>query len=187
MDLKLWWVKQKCYHFKKKKQLCANLCSDFYPSRQLWLFRQKPESLDPSAKYHSLTSGLGNNYTQPLKVQQVTRCFFVVVFFKNVSYVKKNNLFKTAKWYVVLSHLQMDITFETSESLYIKLLQLESDTRKKLAETQAAGPSLKTWRSWMIHIPHWKKEDAIFFFPPAACRKIYTRWTYLHFLCNLKI
>uniref|UniRef100_A0A3B5LW56 3-keto-steroid reductase/17-beta-hydroxysteroid dehydrogenase 7 n=1 Tax=Xiphophorus couchianus TaxID=32473 RepID=A0A3B5LW56_9TELE len=66
----------------------------------LWLFRQKPESLDPYAKYHSLTSGLGNNYTQPHK---------------------------------------MDITFETSESLYIKLLQLESDTRKKLAETQENG------------------------------------------------
>lgn len=29
-----------------------------------WLFNQKPESLDPQAKYHSLTSGLGNNYTQ---------------------------------------------------------------------------------------------------------------------------
>ncbi|XP_014842475.1 PREDICTED: 3-keto-steroid reductase-like [Poecilia mexicana] len=71
----------------------------------LWLFRQKPESLDPYAKYHSLTSGLGNNYTQPHK---------------------------------------MDITFETSESLYSKLLQLESDMRKKVAETQPAGPSLKT-------------------------------------------
>ncbi|XP_034036259.1 3-keto-steroid reductase [Thalassophryne amazonica] len=34
----------------------------------LWLFRQNPESLDPRAKYHSLTSGLGNNYTQPRKM-----------------------------------------------------------------------------------------------------------------------
>ncbi|KAM6921616.1 3-keto-steroid reductase/17-beta-hydroxysteroid dehydrogenase 7 [Xenentodon cancila] len=34
----------------------------------VWLFRQKPESLDPFAKYHSLTSGLGNNYTQPCKM-----------------------------------------------------------------------------------------------------------------------
>lgn len=33
-----------------------------------WLFQQKPESLDPRAKYHSLTSGLGNNYTQPRKM-----------------------------------------------------------------------------------------------------------------------
>ncbi|KAM3620185.1 uncharacterized protein V6R79_019435 [Siganus canaliculatus] len=33
-----------------------------------WLFKQKPESLDPQAKYHSLTSGLGNNYTQPRKM-----------------------------------------------------------------------------------------------------------------------
>lgn len=36
---------------------------------QFWLFMQKPESLDPMAKYHSLTSGLGNNYTQPHKVR----------------------------------------------------------------------------------------------------------------------
>ncbi|XP_007258419.4 3-keto-steroid reductase [Astyanax mexicanus] len=33
-----------------------------------WLFNQKPEALDPMAKYHSLTSGLGNNYTQPRKM-----------------------------------------------------------------------------------------------------------------------
>lgn len=33
-----------------------------------WLFMQKPESLDPMAKYHSLTSGLGNNYTHPRKM-----------------------------------------------------------------------------------------------------------------------
>ncbi|XP_061694655.1 3-keto-steroid reductase [Syngnathoides biaculeatus] len=30
-----------------------------------WLFLQTPESLDPRAKYHSLTSGLGANYTEP--------------------------------------------------------------------------------------------------------------------------
>ncbi|XP_017275709.1 3-keto-steroid reductase/17-beta-hydroxysteroid dehydrogenase 7 [Kryptolebias marmoratus] len=30
-----------------------------------WLFLQKPESLDPRAKYHSLTSGSGTNYTEP--------------------------------------------------------------------------------------------------------------------------
>ncbi|XP_034387271.1 3-keto-steroid reductase [Cyclopterus lumpus] len=34
----------------------------------LWLFKQKPESLDPQAKYHSFTSGLGNNYTLPRKM-----------------------------------------------------------------------------------------------------------------------
>ncbi|XP_004068242.1 3-keto-steroid reductase isoform X2 [Oryzias latipes] len=34
----------------------------------LWLFKQRPETLDPYAKYHSLTSGLGNNYTQPRKM-----------------------------------------------------------------------------------------------------------------------
>ncbi|KAA8590051.1 hypothetical protein FQN60_013416 [Etheostoma spectabile] len=61
----------------------------------LWLFKQKPESLDPQAKYHSLTSGLGNNYTQPQK---------------------------------------MDIDLETSDALYEKLLQIESEVRKKLKE-----------------------------------------------------
>uniref|UniRef100_A0A3Q3X3D1 3-keto-steroid reductase/17-beta-hydroxysteroid dehydrogenase 7 n=1 Tax=Mola mola TaxID=94237 RepID=A0A3Q3X3D1_MOLML len=30
-----------------------------------WLFLQKPEALDPRAKYHSLTSGLGTSYTHP--------------------------------------------------------------------------------------------------------------------------
>ncbi|XP_048844799.1 3-keto-steroid reductase [Brienomyrus brachyistius] len=33
-----------------------------------WLYMQKPESLDPLAKYHSLTSGLGKNYTAPRKM-----------------------------------------------------------------------------------------------------------------------
>lgn len=33
-----------------------------------WLFMQKPESLNPLVKYHSLTSGLGNNYTHPHKM-----------------------------------------------------------------------------------------------------------------------
>lgn len=62
-----------------------------------WLFKQKPESLDPQAKYHSLTSGLGNNYTQSRK---------------------------------------MDIDLDTSDALYEKLLQLETEVRKKLKEKQ---------------------------------------------------
>ncbi|XP_069006187.1 3-keto-steroid reductase/17-beta-hydroxysteroid dehydrogenase 7 isoform X1 [Embiotoca jacksoni] len=62
-----------------------------------WLFMQKAESLDPYVKYHSLTSGLGNNYTQPRK---------------------------------------MDIDLETSECLYEKLLQLESEMRKKLKDKE---------------------------------------------------
>ncbi|XP_061540120.1 3-keto-steroid reductase/17-beta-hydroxysteroid dehydrogenase 7-like [Phycodurus eques] len=33
-----------------------------------WIFLQKPERLDPRAKYHSLTSGLGHNYTQPQRM-----------------------------------------------------------------------------------------------------------------------
>nr|XP_033817424.1 3-keto-steroid reductase isoform X3 [Geotrypetes seraphini] len=34
----------------------------------LWLFRQKPELLDPLQKYCSCTSGLGNNYVEPRKI-----------------------------------------------------------------------------------------------------------------------
>uniref|UniRef100_A0A8C9RN34 3-keto-steroid reductase/17-beta-hydroxysteroid dehydrogenase 7 n=1 Tax=Scleropages formosus TaxID=113540 RepID=A0A8C9RN34_SCLFO len=34
-----------------------------------WLFQQKPESLDPVAKYHSLTSGMGKNYIEARKVE----------------------------------------------------------------------------------------------------------------------
>ncbi|NP_001070796.1 3-keto-steroid reductase/17-beta-hydroxysteroid dehydrogenase 7 [Danio rerio] len=45
-----------------------------------WLFKQKPESLDPMAKYHSLTSGLGNNYTRPSKMdldENMSEAFYV--------------------------------------------------------------------------------------------------------------
>ncbi|XP_071984222.1 3-keto-steroid reductase/17-beta-hydroxysteroid dehydrogenase 7 isoform X2 [Engystomops pustulosus] len=34
----------------------------------LWLYSQNPESLDPLAKYHSCTSGFGNSYVKPLKM-----------------------------------------------------------------------------------------------------------------------
>ncbi|XP_075040184.1 3-keto-steroid reductase/17-beta-hydroxysteroid dehydrogenase 7 [Mixophyes fleayi] len=34
----------------------------------LWLFSQRLESLNPLAKYHSSTSGLGNNYVKPIKM-----------------------------------------------------------------------------------------------------------------------
>ncbi|KAF7664693.1 hypothetical protein LDENG_00169070 [Lucifuga dentata] len=63
-----------------------------------WLFLQKPESLDPRAKYHSLTSGLGKSYTHPR---------------------------------------QMDIDDEMSESLYVKLLELEKIVRRKQSEGNA--------------------------------------------------
>uniref|UniRef100_H3D6L5 3-keto-steroid reductase/17-beta-hydroxysteroid dehydrogenase 7 n=1 Tax=Tetraodon nigroviridis TaxID=99883 RepID=H3D6L5_TETNG len=53
-----------------------------------WLFKQKPESLDPQAKYHSLTSGLGRNYTQARR---------------------------------------MDVDLHTSQDLFEKLLQLETE------------------------------------------------------------
>ncbi|XP_061588906.1 3-keto-steroid reductase/17-beta-hydroxysteroid dehydrogenase 7-like [Cololabis saira] len=44
-----------------------------------WLFLQTPESLDPRAKYHSLTSGLGTNYTQPRQMDiddEMSEVFF---------------------------------------------------------------------------------------------------------------
>ncbi|XP_054889257.1 3-keto-steroid reductase/17-beta-hydroxysteroid dehydrogenase 7-like [Poeciliopsis prolifica] len=44
-----------------------------------WLFLQKPESLDPRAKYQSLTSGLGTNYTEPRRMDlddEMTEVFF---------------------------------------------------------------------------------------------------------------
>ncbi|XP_005814986.1 3-keto-steroid reductase [Xiphophorus maculatus] len=44
-----------------------------------WLFLQKPESLDPRAKYQSLTSGLGTNYTEPRRMDlddDMTEVFF---------------------------------------------------------------------------------------------------------------
>ncbi|MEQ2250996.1 hypothetical protein ILYODFUR_006543 [Ilyodon furcidens] len=44
-----------------------------------WMFLQKPESLDPRAKYHSLTSGLGTNYTEPRIMDlddEMTEVFF---------------------------------------------------------------------------------------------------------------
>lgn len=46
----------------------TNSCSGL---SQHWLFLQKPESLDPRAKYQSLTSGLGTNYTEPRRVSNV--------------------------------------------------------------------------------------------------------------------
>ncbi|XP_077471798.1 3-keto-steroid reductase/17-beta-hydroxysteroid dehydrogenase 7 [Stigmatopora argus] len=61
-----------------------------------WLFLQTPESLDPRAKYHSLTSGFGANYTQPR---------------------------------------QMDIDDNMCDVLYEKLLQLEKDIRRRLADS----------------------------------------------------
>lgn len=37
-------------------------------SEQVWLFRQKPESLDPLTKYLSATTGFGSNYVTTQKV-----------------------------------------------------------------------------------------------------------------------
>uniref|UniRef100_A0A8C7INM4 Uncharacterized protein n=1 Tax=Oncorhynchus kisutch TaxID=8019 RepID=A0A8C7INM4_ONCKI len=59
------------------------------------LFVQKPESLDPRAKYHCLTSDIGSNYTQPR---------------------------------------QMDVDDDVSEALYVKLLEMEKATHKRLKE-----------------------------------------------------
>lgn len=51
------------------RSFMSSICFAFYfILAQHWLFLQKPEFLDPRAKYHSLTSGLGTNYTQPRQV-----------------------------------------------------------------------------------------------------------------------
>uniref|UniRef100_A0A3B4AJZ3 3-keto-steroid reductase/17-beta-hydroxysteroid dehydrogenase 7 n=1 Tax=Periophthalmus magnuspinnatus TaxID=409849 RepID=A0A3B4AJZ3_9GOBI len=62
-----------------------------------YLFKQKPEALDPYSKYHSLTSGLGYTYSEARK---------------------------------------MDVDLKTSEALYEKLLQLESEEKRKLQDQQ---------------------------------------------------
>lgn len=46
---------------------------------------QKPESLDPMAKYNSLTSGLGNNYTQPHKVRTDNKVLSLIYIYANFS------------------------------------------------------------------------------------------------------
>uniref|UniRef100_A0A3B5LZW4 3-keto-steroid reductase/17-beta-hydroxysteroid dehydrogenase 7 n=1 Tax=Xiphophorus couchianus TaxID=32473 RepID=A0A3B5LZW4_9TELE len=54
----------------------TNSCSGL---SQHWLFLQKPESLDPRAKYQSLTSRLGTNYTEPRRMDlddEMTEVFF---------------------------------------------------------------------------------------------------------------
>ncbi|KAI9547772.1 hypothetical protein NQZ68_015038 [Dissostichus eleginoides] len=52
------------------RMFCNNFTLNPYNGSEalFWLFKQKPESLDPQAKYHSSTSGLGNNYIQPRKM-----------------------------------------------------------------------------------------------------------------------
>lgn len=67
MELKPWWVKLIYFQISIHSLVQMN---EFMNAAflQFWLFKQKPESLDPQAKYHSLTSGLGYNYTQPHKV-----------------------------------------------------------------------------------------------------------------------
>ncbi|CAG5897010.1 unnamed protein product [Menidia menidia] len=73
-----------------------------------WLFFQKPESLDPRAKYHSLTSGLGTNYTKPQ---------------------------------------QMDIDDELCEVFYSKLLELETEVRRKLSKSDADNEAYQRYIS----------------------------------------
>lgn len=56
-----------CKHLRNERSVNAVSRSAL---SQHWLFGQNPESLDPRAKYHSLTSGLGTNYTQARQVSQ---------------------------------------------------------------------------------------------------------------------
>uniref|UniRef100_A0A8C5HY80 3-keto-steroid reductase/17-beta-hydroxysteroid dehydrogenase 7 n=1 Tax=Gouania willdenowi TaxID=441366 RepID=A0A8C5HY80_GOUWI len=58
-----------------------------------WLFLQKPESLDPRAKYHSLTSALGRNYVQPqqMDVDNETPEVLFAKLLELENFVKKND------------------------------------------------------------------------------------------------
>ncbi|XP_067846776.1 3-keto-steroid reductase isoform X2 [Heptranchias perlo] len=59
----------------------------------VWLFTQKPESLDPLVKYCSCTSGLGNNYVAPCKMDidvEVAEIFYQELL-KLESKMKANN------------------------------------------------------------------------------------------------
>ncbi|XP_020654205.2 3-keto-steroid reductase/17-beta-hydroxysteroid dehydrogenase 7 isoform X2 [Pogona vitticeps] len=63
----------------------------------IWLFKQKPESLDPLMKFHSCTSFFGTNYVETRK---------------------------------------MDLSEDTAEKLYEKLLQLEKQVLARCNELQ---------------------------------------------------
>uniref|UniRef100_A0A672TFR1 3-keto-steroid reductase/17-beta-hydroxysteroid dehydrogenase 7 n=1 Tax=Sinocyclocheilus grahami TaxID=75366 RepID=A0A672TFR1_SINGR len=65
-----------------------------------WLFMQKPESLDSMAKYHSLTSGLGNNYTQPHKVRTDNQVLSLIC----QSIAKKKLFIDSLRMHSPLSH-----------------------------------------------------------------------------------
>ncbi|MBN3316106.1 DHB7 reductase, partial [Atractosteus spatula] len=65
-----------------------------------WVFIQKPESLDPRAKYHSLTSGFGNSYTEPKKMdidEEMAEAFYVELLrlenqvLRNITQEKRNS------------------------------------------------------------------------------------------------
>ncbi|XP_051808870.1 3-keto-steroid reductase/17-beta-hydroxysteroid dehydrogenase 7-like isoform X3 [Acanthochromis polyacanthus] len=106
-----------------------------------WLFLQKPESLDPRAKYHSLTSGLGTNYTQPRQVSNYEMLCYgkpsreartVVCCLRGFIYMQLIQIFC-----VLMFVFQMDIDGEMSEVLFSKLLELETVVRRKLSERNA--------------------------------------------------
>lgn len=102
---------------------------------QFWLFKQRPEALDPQAKYHSLTSGLGTNYTQPRKVRKAWPLMM------KMTHTYKS--FCDCDFCIFSSAFQMDIDLATSEALYGKLLQMESEVKKKLKEKQK--DTMITW------------------------------------------
>ncbi|XP_069793895.1 3-keto-steroid reductase/17-beta-hydroxysteroid dehydrogenase 7 [Narcine bancroftii] len=59
----------------------------------VWLFTQKPESLDPMVKYHSCTSGIGNNYmaTSKMDIDIETAEVFYQEMLKLENQIKANN------------------------------------------------------------------------------------------------
>lgn len=109
----------------KHRCININFCSGF---SQHWLFLQPTESLDPRAKYHSLTSGLGTNYTEPRQVSDYIPL--------NLEREQRTCVNVMQKAFCVFV-FQMDIDEETSVVLYKKLLELEKVVRRKLSEENA--------------------------------------------------
>lgn len=108
---------------------------------QVWLFRQKPESLNPLTKYLSATTGFGSNYVTTEKVgcplsrrlrpfpeaasrppRRASACPFPEVFVS----------FPVTPFPVAF---QMDLDDDTAEKFYRSLLELERHLRATLLST----------------------------------------------------
>uniref|UniRef100_A0A8D2L716 Hydroxysteroid 17-beta dehydrogenase 7 n=2 Tax=Varanus komodoensis TaxID=61221 RepID=A0A8D2L716_VARKO len=61
---------------------------------QIWLFKQKPESLDPLVKYHSCTTFLGKTYVEPRKMdltEDMAEKFYEKILELEKQVIAKNN------------------------------------------------------------------------------------------------